>query len=781
MTQAFDDRYQTSTPVVSTSAFTIDFPIFSLTGDLEVYVDSAAVTAYTVTGTAADGKFTNATLTLDTAIINQTLEIVGTRSPARPDDLINGSNLIENMNADRDRDAAERQEIHREAQAAIRGQLSDGVMPRMPALSDVKGKYAYFNAVTGRLEGVSDTGITVSTDSVIFPTRTAVSAATIDAGVSVITTGGYAAAGDGGGALYARAVSEPSHVGKVQSADGAWWEIVPEDGQVNVLAFGLVGDGATDNRAAWETLREYKATEKVAVYFPEGNFTMTGATADASPSAGPVTIIGAGRDVTTITGPGQGSHDLLRINGDTKISGVRITAFEDAFDFIGAGDFLLTDCKVDACDYLVQGDIDAHSFIIRDNIFDNFDEALILDDDATITGRAEFSGNIVSDVQRYVYRAIHDAPLYFADNTITNVHAGDFTVARVIMHGSNTENYITGNTVKDVVSTDDNAVLVYWSRGDLIIHGNTFGKFQATGTGDAYLVHTKTADTKSLSLRGNTFLGGDDTAIWTAVVYHLNDRTVLESGHIIDGNTFYVLKGGELLRLNWSTNAAGQVAPGNILVTNNIVYEMNAPAFVGCLQGVVGLKISGNYCQNHHNAGGYAVTGSTTYKAIFTIYSAASYAAASRVQVSDNDWRFTTDGESSAEDSGMLGYSGFGSAPSNSIFVEARGNRIEGADSIVWSLGSVGTYSAFVRDTAVSEGLGSTRVGGLTAAKALITLTEAGAWTSSSNVWTFDGNVTVTATTGTLPTPDGSVTIADAAAPTNAELLEAFIESNKGG
>jgi len=33
-------------------------------------------------------------------------------------------------------------------------------------------------------------------------------------------------------------------------------------------------------------------------------------------------------------------------------------------------------------------------------------------------------------------------------------------------------------------------------------------------------------------------------------------------------------------------------------------------------------------------------------------------------------------------------------------------------------------------------------------------------------------DLTVTATSGTLPTPDGSLTIADAAAPTNTELLE---------
>jgi hypothetical protein len=37
-------------------------------------------------------------------------------------------------------------------------------------------------------------------------------------------------------------------------------------------------------------------------------------------------------------------------------------------------------------------------------------------------------------------------------------------------------------------------------------------------------------------------------------------------------------------------------------------------------------------------------------------------------------------------------------------------------------------------------------------------------------------DITTTATAGTLPTPDGSVTVADADAPTNAELLEYCVE-----
>lgn len=43
--------------------------------------------------------------------------------------------------------------------------------------------------------------------------------------VEFVSTAGFSAPGDGGGALYKRVSSEPSHAGKFQSADGAWWEI----------------------------------------------------------------------------------------------------------------------------------------------------------------------------------------------------------------------------------------------------------------------------------------------------------------------------------------------------------------------------------------------------------------------------------------------------------------------------------------------------------------------------------------------------------------------------
>lgn len=49
---------------------------------------------------------------------------------------------------------------------------------------------------------------------------------TIAADINIVLTGGYTIPGDGGGGLYKRAVSQPSHPGKFQSAGGAWWELM---------------------------------------------------------------------------------------------------------------------------------------------------------------------------------------------------------------------------------------------------------------------------------------------------------------------------------------------------------------------------------------------------------------------------------------------------------------------------------------------------------------------------------------------------------------------------
>ena len=73
---------------------------------------------------------------------------------------------------------------------------------------------------------------------------TDVSGMTIPVLVIGFETVGYAASGDGGAALYKRAASEPAHPGKLQSADGAWWELAVQT--VNPIMFGARNDGSVD-------------------------------------------------------------------------------------------------------------------------------------------------------------------------------------------------------------------------------------------------------------------------------------------------------------------------------------------------------------------------------------------------------------------------------------------------------------------------------------------------------------------------------------------------------
>lgn len=71
---------------------------------------------------------------------------------------------------------------------------------------------------------------------------TAVETAEIKEDVQYLRTAGYYTPGDGGGALYKRVATEPSHAGKVQSADGAWWEIA--DKLISSAQFGVAHSGA---------------------------------------------------------------------------------------------------------------------------------------------------------------------------------------------------------------------------------------------------------------------------------------------------------------------------------------------------------------------------------------------------------------------------------------------------------------------------------------------------------------------------------------------------------
>lgn len=99
-----------------------------------------------------------------------------------------------------------------------------------------------------KLDGLSNTAVAVDPSS--FESRAQILATSVDPGVTFIRTAGFATRGDGGGALYVRAASEPTHGMKVQSADGTFWEFVPEYGVVTEKQAGGIGDGVADDTQA---------------------------------------------------------------------------------------------------------------------------------------------------------------------------------------------------------------------------------------------------------------------------------------------------------------------------------------------------------------------------------------------------------------------------------------------------------------------------------------------------------------------------------------------------
>jgi hypothetical protein len=100
-----------------------------------------------------------------------------------------------------------------------------------------------------------------------FDTRTEAIAATISAQIDTLSTGGYSTAGDGGHGTYKRLGSAPTdstNKAYFQSADGAWWALVPDSSGVNIYQFGgkadtTTGLDGTDNLTPFNDAQDYIA------------------------------------------------------------------------------------------------------------------------------------------------------------------------------------------------------------------------------------------------------------------------------------------------------------------------------------------------------------------------------------------------------------------------------------------------------------------------------------------------------------------------------------------
>jgi hypothetical protein len=90
--------------------------------------------------------------------------------------------------------------------------------------------------------------------------------------VLVIRLLGFRDSNDGGGALYKRVGSQPSHPGRLQSADGAWWEIA--DDVINVRMLGAVVEDAGDSTQAFHDTRSVCAALGRTFHIPSGTYNL---------------------------------------------------------------------------------------------------------------------------------------------------------------------------------------------------------------------------------------------------------------------------------------------------------------------------------------------------------------------------------------------------------------------------------------------------------------------------------------------------------------------------
>ncbi|WP_297842954.1 glycosyl hydrolase family 28-related protein [uncultured Roseibium sp.] len=166
-----------------------------------------------------------------------------------------------------------------------------------------------------------------------FKSKTFVETIGIGASTTAMQTNGFQNPGDGGGGLYSRVDSEPSHAGKVRSTDryisngtedntnGGWWELVAP--YPNVKQFGATGDGSTDDATALQNAIDYaEGHAPCTMLIPSGSYkTSTTLTIDTNAvglvGSGPAqtSIIGtfAAGDILHLDGPGSADAHLKRV------------------------------------------------------------------------------------------------------------------------------------------------------------------------------------------------------------------------------------------------------------------------------------------------------------------------------------------------------------------------------------------------------------------------------------------------------------------------------------
>ncbi|MEM1276565.1 MAG: hypothetical protein AAGH74_08565 [Pseudomonadota bacterium] len=133
-----------------------------------------------------------------------------------------------------------------------------------------------------------------------------------------LRTAGYASAGDGGGALYARVASDPGHDGVLQVADGSFFELSVQ--RVTPHMFGAVGDGATDDFVPLQKFFDYMSTRPEIIGDFMGSWAVSstiniGGTAPTRFTCGKILGMAPMDDLVVVSGENKNFDGTLQLIG----------------------------------------------------------------------------------------------------------------------------------------------------------------------------------------------------------------------------------------------------------------------------------------------------------------------------------------------------------------------------------------------------------------------------------------------------------------------------------
>lgn len=445
----------------------------------------------------------------------------------------------------------------------------------------------------------------------LFDTRAELAASSVADGLTHVRTAGYATVGDGGGALYKRAVSEPAHAGKVQSADGVWWELA--ETVVHPRMFGAVGDGVTDDTDEIQDSIDAAVAISAKWHLRPGNYIVSGPTAGACLTIpGSLTMRGGGFGGGTLTTASAAAIIASVDTDDITIEGLNFVgpattariAWSSAITLRGVlrsivrgntfrnfGNGVITHAKqgFGGSDLIADGTRQAEKTVIADNIIEDCWGTVAILSKFVGYKTARITGNLISnacaigisvesedsDVTEFAEEVIvsqnHILDCDFAKSSgLSNVAYG-ISVGERARKVIVTENLITrvdGSTLAYGIGFDVSVLQGDTPVTEIVCVGNSVSEIAASsGRGSAIQLVAGDASVTDIVISSNVLKAAEvgifiDTASGSKTLGDVQ-RAVISNNVITDMTEFGM----------WSVNTggSGELTMANAIVSGNVV------------------------------------------------------------------------------------------------------------------------------------------------------------------------------------------------------------------